>query len=203
MSYSKIQPNSTPTLDYLRPLGSPRSLNFGPIIDYLVHQLQSHLRLLRPLGHLDYMYDLIWTIPFRLDHLVTSVIYLSPLVLGLPLDSSVYTTQTFGYYPPFIYPGSCTSLQFRLVPFLSMLLLAFGHCLVTTLYKPIHCSCSSPVQISHHVVLSHPLITTSLTLYPCPQIPLVLSTPSLNLLIHSPVNLGLRTLNGTILTIVL
>ena len=110
------------------------------------------------------LYDLIWAIPFRLDHLITSITHLPPLVLGLPLDSSIYTTWTFRYCPLFICPGSCTLLQLGLVPFLSTLLSAFSHCLVTILYKPIYRSCSSLVQISHLVSLSCCLIITPLSL---------------------------------------
>ena len=74
LSYPRIQPSPTPTSDYLRPLGSPGSLNFSPVLDYLVHP-RSHLRWLRPLSHLDYMIlygllhlDLIISLPLSLTY---------------------------------------------------------------------------------------------------------------------------------------
>ena len=145
--FDQVQSWPWTTSDHLVHLGPS---NFSLISDYSVHSWYPDLSptwmawAIWPLG----LYDLIWTIPFRLNHLIISVAYLPPFVLGSPLESSVDATQTFRYCPPCIHPRSCTLPRLGLVPFPSMPLLAFGHCLVTILYIPIHCSCSPLVWIS-------------------------------------------------------
>ena len=65
-----------------------------PEFDQVQPQPWSHFR---PLGLLEYLdlcsiplYGLFtYVSPFRLNHLITPIIYLPPLVLGLPLESSV------------------------------------------------------------------------------------------------------------------
>ena len=178
LSYSTIQPSPTPTLDYLGPLSSPQSLNLGSISDHSVLRPWTHLGLLEPFGHLDYMtlYGL-----FHLDsiillpHSLTSTcirlapriqcLYHSDLQVLSPIQS-----------PQILYLAAA---RWGLEPFLSVLLSAFSHCLVTILYKPIYCSCSSLVWISHLVSsLPHHCPYTYALNSTC------LSTAPPNLLIH-------------------
>ena len=113
------------------------------------------------------MYDLIQTTPFGLNHLVTSVAYLPPLVLGSLLESSVYATWTFGYCPPFIHLWTLYLIAARvsLAPECAAFSLWTPLCVV--LYKSIHCSPSTLVQI--FVMFITFIVLSSLSLYLCPQ----------------------------------
>ena len=83
-------------------------------------------------------------------------------------------------------PGSCTSLSLGLVLSLSTTLSIFGHCLSIVLYKPRLCSTSSSVRISHCVLVSSSRHHVTVFIPMPSKIPLVLSTPSLNLPVCSP-----------------
>ena len=101
------------------------------------------------------------------DHLVTSVIYLPPLVLCLPLESSAYTTQTFWYCPPFIHPQILylTAAQTSLIPKCTAVSLWPPPC--TLLYKLY--SIAIVLQFEYH----HIIITLSL----CPYAPNPMPNP--------------------------
>ena len=90
-------------------------------------------------------------------------------VLGLPLVIQCLHHLDLQVLPPIHSSGSCTLPQLGLVLFPSTPLLVFGHCLSIVLYKPGLCSASTSVRISRHVISSCLLITTSLSLYPCPS----------------------------------
>ena len=104
------------------------------------------------------------------------------LILRDPVSTPLRSSGT----APIHSPRSCTLPSLRLVLSPSTTLLVFGHCLSIVLYKPGLCSTSSSVQKSHHALSSSSRHHVTVFIPMPPKIPLVLSTPSLDLPVCSP-----------------